>query len=493
MGIQLTCPNCHERMTFDLATTTVRCKHCGYQPSTGLDDRAAELRARGPRPSVSISNENEINPRAVSLFYTAHDFLFDNQKADALRALQSAVDIQPDFLDAHLWIAKISDDPATKREHLSVILAYNSGHMEATRMMLVLNGRLTPEQAARTYDDHEPFLQTAEGPVATETATLRCPNCKGDLSVDDASGEVFCRFCGYRSAKPGHSDSGGDLLLAAMLERRATPVKWLIGERLLHCNECGAERTLTASQLSMRCPFCGSNHVIEQDALGSFEQPDGLIPFTISREQAGACIKEQLRSFSERVKGWFDQNKVASATLSGYYLPFWMFDASVEINQTRIVNNSSNDRRSPNRPAYSHNKLNDAMYDLEVCAVQSPLPALTCQLGDYHLGEMVAYDPTLLAKYPAQLYTIDFDKAALEARTLISHHMRAKYGVSESREVSVNVFSNIQQMSFRLVLAPVWIAQLVEEDHDHRTALVNGQTGKVVLGKAEKPTTTRLP
>lgn len=490
MGIQLTCPQCSERMTLDMATTTVRCKHCGYQPSTGLDDRAAEVRAKGPRPSISISRENEINARAVSLFYTAHDYLFDDKKAEALRALQSAIDIQPDFLDAHLWIAKISDDKAVQHEHLSVILAYNSGHMEATRMMLVLNGRLTPEQAH--HSDHEPVLQTADGPVTTATTTLRCPNCKGDLSVNDATGQVICRFCGYEGTKPGQSENAGDLLLAALLERKAQPVKWVIGERLLHCNECGAERTLTNNQLSTRCPFCGSNHVIEQDALDSFEQPDGLIPFSITREEASARIKEQLRSFSERVKGWFDHNKVASATISAHYLPFWMFDASVEINQTRIVNKPSSDRYNTAQPAYTHNKLSDAMYDLEVCAVQSPVPALTCQLGDYRLRDMVAYNPTLLAKYPAQLYTIEVDKAALEARSLISHHMRARYGVSESREISVTVFANIQQMSFRLILAPVWIAQLIEEDHDRRTALVNGQTGKVVLGKAEKPATPQL-
>jgi hypothetical protein len=53
--------------------------------------------------------------------------------------------------------------------------------------------------------------------------------------------------------------------------------------------------------------------------------------------------------------------------------------------------------------------------------------------------------------------------------------------------VTINVFTSIQQLSFRLVLMPVWIATLVEEDFDVRTALVNGQTGKVVLGKAQKP------
>jgi DNA-directed RNA polymerase subunit RPC12/RpoP len=486
MAIKLTCPQCGERMTMDLATTTVHCPHCGYHPTTGLDERAEQVRAKGPRPNVTISNEKAINPRAVSLFYTAQDYLFQDKRPEALHSLQEAIDLQADFLDAHLWIAKISDDEQVKRDHLGSILAYDPGHTEAMRMLLVLNGRLTPEQAARTYGYNEPQVRQAAAPVTTETTALKCPKCKGDLTVDEATGQVKCRFCGYTAAKPVHQDVGSESLVAAMLERKAQAVKWVIGERLLECGECGAARTIAGNQLSARCPFCGSNHVIEKDALGSFEQPEGLIPFKISREQAGAHIKEHLKSFGERVKGWFDSNKVASAALSGYYLPFWLFDAMVEVSRTIIVNNPSGDRSRQPRDPYQRTTLNDALYDVEVCAVKSPLPELTHQLGDYHPGEMVAYDPELLARYPAQLYTVDFDQAALEAHGIISDIMRAKHKVAESSDVTVNVFSKIQQMSFRLVLAPVWIAQMVEVDKDRRIALVNGQTGKVVLGKTEK-------
>ncbi len=486
MAIKLTCPECGERMTMDFTTTTVYCPECGYRPTTGLDERAEQIRAKGPRPNVTISNEKDINVRAVSLFYTAQDYLFQENKAEALDSLRQAIDLQPDFLDAHLWMAKISDDEQVKRDHLGSILAYNPGHTEAMRMLMVLNGRLTPEQAAKTYGDGELQLQRAEAPVATETTTLKCPTCKGDLTVDDVTGSVKCRFCGYTALKPTPRDVGAESLVAAMLQRRAQAVKWIIGERLLECSECGASRTLAGNQLSARCPFCGSNHVIEKDALGSFEQPEGLIPFKISREEAGARIKEQLKSFSERVKGWFDSNKIAAATLNGYYLPFWLFDATVEISRTIIVNNPSGDRNRRPREPYQRTTINDALYDVEVCAVKSPPPGLTHQLGDYHPGEMLAYTPELLAKYPAQLYTTDVDRAALEAHSIISNIMRSKHNVHESSDVTVSVFSNIQQMSFRLVLAPVWIAQLVEVDKDRRVALVNGQTGKVVLGKTEK-------
>lgn len=487
MGIDLTCPECGKRMSFDLSSTTVMCKHCGHKRGTGLDERAAEVRAK-PRLNVSLANESALSPRAVSLFYTAHDYLHQGDKAEALATLQDAIDVEPDFEDAHLWIVKISDDEKLKREHLSSILAVNPSHLEATRLMLVLNGRLTPEQAERGMRSEGPVLQKADGAVKTATTTLRCPNCKGDMTVNEASGMAECRFCGASAPAPTRNTDAPDLLVAALLERRAESVRWVIGERLLHCNECGAERTMAADQLSMRCPFCDSNHVIEQDALGSFTQPDGIVPFQVTRDQAGALIKDKLRGVSERLKSWFDNNKVSRATLNGYYLPFWVFDAMVEVTRTRIDNNPSPDRNRFVAPAYQQTKQSDAIYDLEVCGVKSPASELTRQLGEYDIKTMVEYEPTLLAKYPAQIYTIDFDKAALEARSLVSNMMRSRYTKREISDdgVSINVFSNIHQMTFRLALMPVWIASLLEEDGDHRLALVNGQSGRVVLGKAEK-------
>ncbi|MEZ4667144.1 MAG: hypothetical protein R3E39_04365 [Anaerolineae bacterium] len=495
MGIRLDCPECGERLTFDIGNSSMLCRNCGYTPTTGVDERAAQIRAQGKRKSVFIRNESEINPRAASLFYTAHDYAHDGDIAKAIESLQRALEIEPTFADAHLWMAHFSDDEAVKRDHLSSILAVDASNSEAARMMLVLNGRLTAEQAAQSSLDRMPTERVAEGPVKTIITDTRCPNCKGSLTINEVTGRVMCSFCGYSPEAPQTIKATGDSLLAAMLERRSQPIKWIIGERLLHCNQCGAERTIAGTQLSTRCPFCGSNQVIEQDALGSFEQPEGLIPFSITRGEASARIKERLQSLTERMKGWFDNNKVASATLNGFYLPFWMFDATADVTRTRIQTEPSTKSYGYTRVvtpsnAYVQSHYQEAFLDVEVCAVTSPVAELTRQLGDYHTRDLVEYDPSLLSKYPAQLYVTDFDQAALEARSYISAAMRQKFGrreVTEDNDVTINVLTNVQQMSFRLILAPVWIATLTEMDKDRRTALVNGQTGQVVLGKSEKP------
>ena len=306
------------------------------------------------------------------------------------------------------------------------------------------------------------------------------------MSTDEITGLPVCGSCGQSisDARPGGVGEG--MLTMALLERRAEPVQWVIGERLLACNSCGAERTIPSSKLSQRCPFCDSKHVIERDVLGSFQQPDGLIPFTISRNQAGNNITQQLKSVTERVKGWFDNNKVKRAIISAIYLPFWVFDVNAEFHRT--VTQISYEGRDKNPiPDYGQSQqvLSASMINVPVCAVQNPAPLLTRKLGDYDFQQMLAYESSLLSEHPAELYKIDFDKASLEARNIVGQNARLRHGTSSAKQTHGHVL--VKHMTFQLALLPVWTATLYEEDGDVRSVLVNGQTGKVVLGKAKKP------
>ena len=126
------------------------------------------------------------------------------------------------------------------------------------------------------------------------------------------------------------------------------------------------------------------------------------------------------------------------------------------------------------------------MIGIDIPAVTSPPPDLTGQIGAFDTSAVVAYEPKLLARYPAAIYDIDFDAAALSAQSAAADQMRTRYKVGEASSVDVNVFTMVRQMSFTLLLLPVWVITLFERDGDVRPALVNGQTGKVALGKASK-------
>ncbi len=472
----LVCPNCSKLMTLDVVTTTVKCKYCGYIPS--LHDNASHTAQAFAKPNklppTAITYRGKLEARVEGMFLSGHAALKQGKKDEALRYFRSAIDYQRDFIDAHLWVSRLVDDEKVKRDHLTTVLAYEPNHVEALRDLMVLNGRLTQEEADKTHHDDNPQTRLIKGPVEFKTQALLCPICSGHMTLNERTGSHECRFCGHKveTKKAERIDS----LTAGLLERKAKPKQWVIGDRLLHCNQCGAERTIPARKLAQTCPFCGTTNVIVQDALNSFQQPDGLIPFLITRDEAGSAINAKLKGTAERFKGIFDDNKISNAQLDGLYLPYWVFDGSVEVMRTTI------DRRTHHRDinTYQQESFSDAVYNVPVCAVSSPPPILTEKLGAFDWEAMVGYDPRLLAKYPAEIYSVDFDRASLQSHTPISILMKERYDLPAHNQVEITVSTSVKHMLYQLVLVPVWVGTLFERDGDVRPALVNRVSSRIV-------------
>ena len=491
------CPRCGSVMTHDTTAAVFRCKVCGNvldAPRETLEEASARLAARGQRPEVKLTHRGEVDKRALVIFETGQDKLWVDDQPAAIAQFKLALEIQADFADAHLWLAKLAADETTQRDHLGEILANDPGHHEALVRLMALDGRITEAELEDLLSrPHEPApARMAADGVTTGTAALLCPNCGGQLEARD-NGEVVCRFCGQTLdlADLSGLDLAGDLLGAAMLERRARPVRWLIGSRLVHCSQCGAERTLMRDQMSAICAFCGSTHVVVQDALGAFDQPDGLIPFGVGEDAAKAAIRAALKGVGERLRGFVDGgNQVVNAAVAGLYLPFWVFDALVEVTvtaQDKRAGMADQRRLQMGDTGYRRQTFRDGLTGLFIPAMTSPPRDLLAELGDFDMDTMRPYEPALLATHPAGLYTVEVDQASLDARSIASRRARDRELASASSSEEISVTALPVQMSFMLVLAPVWVCTLTERDGDLRTALVHGLTGDVVMGRAHPP------
>jgi DNA-directed RNA polymerase subunit RPC12/RpoP len=443
------------------------------------------------RPSYYVSRDRNLESFVDAAFNTAMDYFARQEWDKAAAAFARCVEYRPDFVEAYIWLARLTPDPVKQRDHLTSALAYEPTHGEALRDLMILNGELTYDDKLDEYG--RPQLRRVEGVAASKTENLRCPRCASTRLVDDDSagagalgGELYCESCGYRMPKPGAS-IGYDSLAMANLKRRAQAVRWRVGSRVLHCDSCGAERTIPATKLAEGCPFCGSRNVIEQDALGSFQQPDGIIPFSVSEKSALELVEAQLKGWSERIKGWVSDNRVKRTAISGVYLPFWVFDVVFEVTRTTY------DVRSPDvtfNPviAQQTETFADMKPNVLMPGVTQPPRALTRRLVPYKVSKAVAYQPRMLAQHAAELYSVDVDAAALLVHEIISEGARQKYSrPATNPQVTTYVSTMVKNVTFQLLLLPAWSITLFERDGDVRPALVNGQTGRVALGRAQKP------
>jgi predicted RNA-binding Zn-ribbon protein involved in translation (DUF1610 family) len=479
-------------MTLNLQTSEVYCPRCGYvRPDeiSRLGGKRAEVEARGEPPAVQLAQRGAVLPAALAAFDSGQAALFQDDRQAAIRHFQRSAEFQPDFVDAHFWLAELADDPAIKREHLNTVLSLMPNHLEAARRLMVLDGRMTPEQMARSYGETPAPVHGLE-PLTTRTEIILCPSCGGALEIDEHAEQVRCRFCGQVTLRAKYGSVADRSLVLALLERRSTPTFWQPGKRVFHCQQCGAEETVSGDTLADHCRFCGSPRVNLADAGRSFQPPDGVLPFAMDKSTAWREVQRELKGFTEWVRGLFDENRIESTRFEGAYLPFWVFDVVAEITHTRttaLAVDSGTTRTT------SH----DMLTDIAVSAARSPSPLLLNRLLPYDMRAVQPFETAWLAEHPAQVYALDVDKASYDAREFAADRLRLRHNReiraqngSRSSDSQVDItrvaYSGIKSMSFRLVLLPVWIGTLYEADGDVRTVLVNGQTGKVVFGGTHK-------
>ncbi len=498
MPFKFECKACGGKLDGDNKYGKLQCVDCGrfldgsLPPDDDADTAGAtatEESAKASRPQQrwqlgALMYDGPQTPWMRTLVGSLRAQLHQGQREAAIETCHKLLGMERDFIDAHLWLGRLSEDEATKRHHLEVVLAHSPNNAEVTRLLMVLNGEMTEEEAERSRNLHADNVRVAEAEVQAETVTLLCPVCRGALTVAD-TGTVTCAFCGYEDTDASHAVTAdaSRSLMVALIKQRGQAVRWQVGERKMHCDECGSERVLPPGKMSTRCPFCNSNHVIVQDNHDAFRQPDGILKFHIKRKDAQELVNHRLNSKTEQVKGWFIENRVDHMQMEGVFLPFWVFDVFGKV----LIVDEKRDANWGGLPQVERSEAGAHGQDIAIPAVKSPPAKLLMQLSPYDYSKRIPYTPKLLAKFAAELYQIDFEEASLDARSAFRRQAVSQYGGVAGVDTERTLTAQVDHMDMELFLLPMWVVTITEKDGDIRPALVNGQTGKTVLGRAYKP------
>jgi hypothetical protein len=214
-------------------------------------------------------------------------------------------------------------------------------------------------------------------------------------------------------------------------------------------------------RLADTCQFCGSRLVVKQSLQHKFEQPDLIVPFTVSQE---AAHQAAIKALTTRPfwKGLWQRapRQLTQLELGAAYLPFWLFSGAVKL-------------------VSSVNRKFDGMVlvtDVPYFAGAMPSRSLVEAIEPFDLGSAVGYDPHLLGEYPAQLYVIDLDRAALDVRPRL-------HKVALAKTLKDHVSPMTFDISYRLALLPIWTLNAAGVDGEACQGVINGQTGKLRLSK----------
>ena len=512
------CPQCGHQSSYDPWVESARCGRCGYMPSMGARLRAGRTwqRVSSHQPfldEVLAHWRGTHEPDPGFTFHTSElalAFFEDYQRAlgedphqgtgrhvryvrhyvpqrreilplmgaylllqrgerdtagEHVRALTTAA---PKFADPWIWLTATTDDPAERIEYLENAVAQEPAHPLARDLLAIARGRVS--------------LDREQGGRGQETTVVRCPQCGGALHYEPGAKAVTCPYCGHPLdlRETNLLEADARLIGDMKLQRRCQGRAWGEVQRIVRCQSCGSELTMTR-HLARQCAFCGSTTVLVEDNRRAFERPDGFLPFQIDESGAVTAVhaaqQSGLRGLATRLTGQ-EQRPV---DLQPVYLPFWVFDGFVEVRTWTV------ERFGHAAPAGEAAPAGDLMMfdNLLFSGVVVPAPASLRRLFPFELGRLVPYEPRLLADWPAALYHLDVEVVVEEAYEALIALARRRAGlvvVSQSSDrAQIRHSFQVTSATYQLVLLPVWVA-LLRSANRYRLGLVNGQSGKVVFG-----------
>lgn len=302
---------------------------------------------------------------------------------------------------------------------------------------------------------------------------------------------LTCEFCGHMSpiAAEGEIREYG-IEEIAQYETRS----WGQETAVIHCENCGGETVISASEKSNFCAFCGSAHVLKtQEEAGA--SPESLVPFKVTRKSAQEAFRKWI---SHR---WFAPSALKKSyvadRLSGLYIPFWTFDAATEASYTcevghdyfttetytDIVNGKSELRtRQVRHTRWSFASGNHAKVfdDVLVNASEKFNPERIRALEPYFTTELAPYQPEYLAGFLCEKYVKGGAESLAEARQRmldrVSEEIVAKQHADHVRGLNVNI--RYRDLTFKHILLPVWLSSYAYGTRIYQFC-INGQTGEV--------------
>jgi hypothetical protein len=292
----------------------------------------------------------------------------------------------------------------------------------------------------------------------------KCEVCGALIDEED----LFCANCG---AEAPHDD-----LSPAAAASRVTTHNFT-------CSGCGASMSYDASAQALRCPFCGSKKMEQQQDAKTLS-PSRVVPLAVDRERAIQIMRQYLG------RGFWRPGDLAKmarvAHMAAVYVPYWVFQARTHTYWTADTNSTPPGARGDWYPLSGEHRSRYS--GLLVGASGALTPHETWEICPFNLATAVPPERIDLDNATVETFAVQRKYARPVARQYLEN-MEAgaidqQYIPGTSRNLKVNV--RIEGMASEPVLLPVWIMSYRYRDRVFRF-LVNGQSGKAT---GEAPTST---
>lgn len=313
-----------------------------------------------------------------------------------------------------------------------------------------------------------------------EVLDHKCPSCNAKLPFNPETQRWDCPYC------------GGSFALEQLEENEkkqnepdsSFAKKSKVDADVYECPNCGAQIITDENTTATFCVYCGSTSIVKNKLQDEF-RPVEIIPFANTKEQAIEMFKKFKKGKLFAPKDFSKEENIQK--LTGVYIPFWVYDCSVEgdINVTakNIKTWRSGDYKYTKTDEYFVRRAGNMKF------IKVPVDGSTKfdddtmdSIEPFYYDGLKEFSMSYLSGFLSEKY--DVDKVAASKR---AHDRVAKSTIDELKATvkgysTINVTKSnakIDTTKSEYVLLPVWMLNIKYKDKMYLFAM-NGQTGKMV-------------
>ena len=250
------------------------------------------------------------------------------------------------------------------------------------------------------------------------------------------------------------------------------------------CDSCGGEIIADVNTGATSCPYCGNPVIVPQKFSGILK-PDLVVPFKIDEKQAKEAYKKHLKGKPLLPKFFKDENRINE--LKGIYVPFWLYDAEVDMaaryRTTRSRTWSDSDYNYTETSYYSVYREGEIGFDnVPVDGSTNIDDVLMESIEPFDIDEAVDFKTAYLAGYLADKYDISAEESKEQAnqRMRTSAEMALASTIRGYDSIALESMNmGLNNHTIKYCLLPVYILNTTYKGQKYTFAM-NGQTGKLV-------------
>lgn len=328
----------------------------------------------------------------------------------------------------------------------------------------------------------------------SQAATYQCPNCNGVLTYDASTGLLTCMFCDatFAEGEVEKTIPVGD----GSVKAQATDHVKTVDEFLEHapwasatnavsysCPSCGAGVVADQSAVTASCPYCGNNMIVSGIA-NAGNVPEWVLPFSVSREQAEAQLREHFQH------KWYLSRKFDASLehIQGVYVPYHLYDIRVWGSADYIGYHEESDDDGPDRKTYNAmSRSGYALFEKIPVDGSSKMPdAHMDAIAPFSFDQMRDFSTSYIAGYLTEVPDESAEECMSRARNRAVNTFESDLSDDAKSERNVDGIERVVRRETGTHLEdvsscvlPVWLMHCTWNDNQMLFA-VNGETGKCV-------------